>query len=47
MGQRLHESLPGPKQFVTIRHAHHNDIIEADPNLFVGSIQKFMAAYCR
>lgn len=44
LGKKLHDSLPKPKQFVAFRSGH-NDIVDSDPELWSGSIYKFLRLY--
>lgn len=44
IGQRLHDSLPGPKFFVPF-DSFHNDIVDSDPEKWVGSIERFLTSY--
>lgn len=46
IGKKLFEGIQsGPKEMVTIRGAHHNDIVEVDPPLYLESVRKFLAAF--
>jgi fermentation-respiration switch protein FrsA (DUF1100 family) len=44
LGQRLFESLPGPKRFVTIPGGDHNDPVPADAGLYWGAIKEFVTS---
>lgn len=44
LGQRLHESLRGPKRFVTIPGGDHNDPVPADAALYWGEVRDFIAS---
>jgi hypothetical protein len=42
LGQRLYESLPGPKQFVTVEGGNHNDPAPPDAAAYWGAVQRFV-----
>ena len=44
LGQRLYESLPGPKRFVTIPGGDHNDPAPADAPLYWAAVRDFIAS---
>jgi fermentation-respiration switch protein FrsA (DUF1100 family) len=44
LGQRLYESLRGPKRFVTIKGADHNDPIPPDAAAYWGAVQEFVTS---
>lgn len=44
LGQRLYESLPGPKRFVTIAGGDHNDPEPRDAPLYWGAIRDFVTS---
>jgi pimeloyl-ACP methyl ester carboxylesterase len=44
LGQRLYESLPGPKRFVTIAGGDHNDPTPPDARLYWGAVQEFITS---
>ena len=44
LGQRLYESLPGPKRFVTIERGHHNDLEYVNPTAFWDAIADLVNA---
>jgi fermentation-respiration switch protein FrsA (DUF1100 family) len=44
LGQRLYESLPGPKRFVTIAGGDHNDPIPPDAALYWGAVKDFVTS---
>lgn len=44
LGQRLYESLPGPKRFVTITGGDHNDPIPPDAALYWGAVKEFITS---
>jgi uncharacterized protein len=44
LGQRLYDSLPGPKRFVTIRGGDHNDPAPRDADLYWGEVQRFITS---
>ena len=43
LGQRLHTELQGPKKFVTIPGGDHNEALPADPAVYWGAIETFVA----
>ncbi|HUE88070.1 MAG TPA: alpha/beta hydrolase [Vicinamibacterales bacterium] len=47
LGQRLYETLPGPKRFVTIPGGDHNDPAPADAPLYWGAVREFIASLDR
>jgi fermentation-respiration switch protein FrsA (DUF1100 family) len=44
LGQRLYESLPGPKRFVTIEGGDHNDPEPPDAAAYWGAVQEFISS---
>jgi fermentation-respiration switch protein FrsA (DUF1100 family) len=44
LGQRLYESLSGPKRFVTITGGDHNDPEPPDATLYWGAVQEFITS---
>jgi fermentation-respiration switch protein FrsA (DUF1100 family) len=44
LGQRLYESLPGPKRFVTIAGGDHNDPTPPDAQTYWGAVQQFITS---
>ena len=44
LGQRLYESLPGPKRFVTIAGGDHNDPMPPDASIYWGAIKEFITS---
>ena len=44
LGQRLYESLPGPKRFMTIAGGDHNDPLPPDAALYWGAIKEFITS---
>ena len=44
LGQRLYESLPGPKRFVTIEGGNHNDALPPDAALYWGAVKEFVTS---
>jgi uncharacterized protein len=44
LGQRLYEALPGPKTFVTIDGADHNDPVPTNAELYWSAVQKFITS---
>ena len=47
LGRELHESLTGPKQFVTIPGGDHNDAAAPDPAPYWAAIDQFVASLRR
>jgi fermentation-respiration switch protein FrsA (DUF1100 family) len=43
-GQRLYETLPGPKRLVTIPGGDHNDPEPADAERYWGAVREFIAS---
>ena len=43
LGQRLYRELQGPKKFVTIAGGDHNEPVPADPKIYWGAIDTFVA----
>jgi uncharacterized protein len=43
-GQRLYESLPGPKRFVTIAGGDHNDLQPRDAASYWGAVKDFISS---
>jgi fermentation-respiration switch protein FrsA (DUF1100 family) len=43
LGQRLHDTLPGPKRFVTIAGGDHNDPAPRDPVAYWSAVREFLA----
>jgi uncharacterized protein len=43
-GQRLYDTLPGPKRFVTIPGGDHNDPAPADAELYWGAVGDFIGS---
>ena len=46
-GQRLYDTLPGPKRFVTIPGGDHNDPAPVDAELYWGAVREFIASLSR
>ena len=44
LGQRLYESLSGPKRFVTLPGGDHNDPVPADAELYWGEVRAFVTS---
>ena len=44
LGERLYQSLPGPKRFITIPGGDHNDPVPADAELYWGAVRDFIAS---
>jgi uncharacterized protein len=44
LGQRLYESLPGPKRFLTIRGGNHNDPRPPDATAYWTAVQEFVTS---
>jgi len=42
LGQRLYEVIPGPKRFVTIKGADHNDTLPRSPDPYWSAVHEFV-----